>query len=357
MKLKKFIAFFLLPMFLLFVSGCDFNDKKEIKIGVAMPTKTRQRWNQDGANIEKGLRNQGYVADLQYADNKPELQISQIAAMINEGCKVIIVGAVDVNSLAGILEEAKSAGIAVISYDRLIMNTDAVDYYATFDNLAVGIVQGEYIEDKLGLKDGKGPYNLEITAGSEDDSNAFYFFEGAMEILRPYIKSGKLVVNSGQTTFKECAISHWKENISRERMTGILQKYYANKNLDVALCANDSTAFGVINALRAAGYNKGDKKMPLITGQDADKKNLKMIVSGEQTMSIFKDTRILADQTVKMVKAIVEGKDPETNDMGNYYNGVKILPSFLIRPLFVDKDNYREVLFDSGYYNESVLEE
>ena len=136
-----------------------------------------------------------------------------------------------------------------------------------------------------------------------------------------------------------------------------MQKYYANKNLDVALCANDSTAFGVINALRAAGYNKGDKKMPLITGQDAHKKNLKMIVSGEQTMSIFKDTRILADQTVKMVKAIVEGKDPETNDMGNYYNGVKILPSFLIRPLFVDKDNYREVLFDSGYYNESVLEE
>ena len=322
-----------------------------------MPTQTRQRWNQDGANMERKLIDQGYTVDLQFGNNEIDLQIAQIDKMIDEGCRVIIIGAVDTSSLSTVLEKAKNFGVTIISYDRLIVNTDAVDYYATFDNLAVGTMQGEYIEEKLGLKEGKGPYNLEMTAGSLDDNNTIFLFEGAMDILRPYIQSGQLVVKSGQVNLKQCSIPHWKENIAKERMAQILAANYYDAHLDIALCANDSTAFGVIAALEGAGYYTNDKKMPIITGQDCDRKNLKLILNGEQTMSIFKDTRTLAEQVVKMVNAIIAGKEPETNDIGNYNNGVKVVPSFLVRPQFVDKDNYREILIDSGYYNESFFKE
>ena len=352
MRFKKIIAALLLPMIIFLIGGCLFPDKGATKIGVAMPTRERQRWNQDGANIERGLLSEGYRVDLQYADNNVEVQIEQIKNMVDEGCRVLIVAAIDGRLLSSVLDYAKKNGATVISYDRLIMDTDAIDYYATFDNLAVGTIQGEYIEEKLGLREGKGPYNLEITAGSLDDNNTIFFFEGAMEVLRPYIKTGQLVVNSGQTKLKQCEIPHWKEKTAEERLTWILQTYYGDKNLDVALCANDSTARGVLDSLKKNGYGS-EKKFPLVTGQDCDKKNLKEIVSGEQTMSIFKDTRILAAQVVKMVDAIVVGKEPETNDMGNYNNGVKIVPSFLVRPIFVDKDNYRKLLIESGYYRES----
>ena len=353
MKLKKFFCIALSLIMVMLIAGCSLINKRNIKIGVSMPTQTRQRWNQDGANMERKLSNQGYKVDLQFANNEIELQINQIDNMINEGCKVIIIGAVDATALSDVLDKAKEAGIKIISYDRLIMNTDAIDYYTTFDNLAVGTMQGEYIEEKLKLKEGKGPYNFEITAGSLDDNNTIFLFEGAMEILRPYIQSGQLVVNSGQVGLKQCAISHWKEDLSKARMLNIIDTYYKDKNIDVVLCANDSTAIGVIFALKERGYETESKKMPLITGQDADRKNMKLIINGEQTMSIFKDTRTLAEQVVKMVNAIVAGKEPETNDIGNYNNGVKIVPSFLVRPQFVDKSNYKSVLIESGYYNEN----
>ena len=351
MKLTK-IIFVLLGAVLLLLPGCSDGNRKTICIGVAMPTQTRQRWNQDGANLERKLQAQGYKVDLQYANNETDLQIAQIDKMINEDCKVIIIGAVDGYVLGDVLDRAKDKGIVIISYDRMIMNTDAVDYYATFDNLAVGTIQGEYIEEKLGLKDGNGPFNMEITAGSLDDSNTLYYFEGAMEVLRPYIANGQLTVKSGQTAIKQCAIAHWKEHIAEARMYEILSDCYVDSHLDVALCANDSTAIGAIGALKAAGYHTDAKPMPLITGQDADRKNIRAILSGDQTMSIFKDTRNLAEQVVKMVNSIVIGKTPETNDIGNYFNGVKVVPSFLIRPQFVDKDNYKALLIDSGYYNE-----
>ena len=355
MSFRRILTFCLLLMFTVMAAGCGLMDRRSVKIGVAMPTQTRQRWNQDGANIERKLLERGYSVDLEFGNNEIDLQVSQIDKMIEDGCKVIIIGAVDANSLGTILDKAKNAGIKIISYDRLIMNTDAIDYYATFDNLSVGTMQGEYIEEKLGLKLGKGPYNLEITAGSLDDNNTIFFFEGAMEVLRPYIQIKQLVVQSGQVSLKQCAIPHWKEHIAKERMSNILNTYYKDKHLDIALCANDSTAIGVYGALKDFGYDT--LQMPIITGQDCDRKNLRMIVSGEQTMSIFKDTRLLAEQVVKMVDAIVAGKEPETNDIGNYHNGVKFVPSFLVRPQFVDKDNYKEVLIDSGYYTEADFKE
>ena len=357
MKYKKVFAVIFMMMIVMFITGCDLIENKSTKIGVAMPTQTRQRWNQDGANMERKLIDHGYNVDLEFGNNDIELQIAQIDNMIDKGCKVIIIGAVDATALSAVLDKAKNSGVTIISYDRLIMNTDAIDYYATFDNLAVGTMQGEYIEEKLGLKEGKGPYNLEITAGSLDDNNTIFLFEGAMEILRPYIQSGQLVVKSGQVNLKQCAIPHWKEPIAKERMANILATHYSSSHLDVALCANDSTAIGVLDALRDFGYNTTNNPMPIITGQDCDRNNLKLIISGEQTMSIFKDTRTLAEQVVKMVNSIVNGKEPETNDIGNYNNGVKFVPSFLVRPQFVDKSNYKEILIDSGYYNESEFRE
>ena len=354
----RVLLFSLLAILFLVVTGCAMNRGSDIKIGVAMPTREFQRWNQDGDNLERLLRQDGYLVDLEYADNNPQLQISQIRQMIAEGCKVIVIASVDTGALGEVLYEAKAKGCKIISYDRLIMNTDIVDYYATFDNLGVGIMMAEYLEEKLGLNEGKGPYRIEFFAGGPDDSNAIFLWEGSMEVLRPYMENGQLVTQSGENDLKNCAIDHWSVEKSHERMKKILQDHYSDgTRLDAVLCASDSVAFGVLQALREAGYSPEAGNMPLITGQDAEKRIVKAIMSGEQSMSIFKDTRLLAAQVASMVNAIVAGREPETNDIGNYDNGVKILPTFLVRPELIDLENYREVLFGSGYYSDSDFEE
>ncbi len=367
MNVKKILVFCLALIVTVVMAGCGggasssssgsgAGDKKGVKIGVAMPTKSLQRWNQDGANMEAKLKEKGYDVDLQFAENKVEMQVSQIENMITKGCKVIIVGAIDGGSLSSVLDEAKSAGCKVISYDRLIMNTDAVSYYATFDNYGVGKIQGQYIEEKLGLKDGKGPFNFEITTGPLDDNNVVFFYKGAMDVLQPYIDKGQLVVKSGQVSREQCATPSWDEAKAQERMDNILTTNYTNAKLDAVLCSNDSTSLGVQSALKSAGYNTADKPMPVVTGQDANLPNVKAILSGEQSMSVFKDTRALADEVVKMVDAILNGQEPEVNDTKSYNNGAKVVPSYLLQPQFVDKSNYKKLLIDSGYYKEDELQ-
>ena len=367
MNVKKILVFCLALIVTVVMAGCGggasssssgsgAGDKKGVKIGVAMPTKSLQRWNQDGANMEAKLKEKGYDVDLQFAENKVEMQVSQIENMITKGCKVIIVGAIDGGSLSSVLDEAKSAGCKVISYDRLIMNTDAVSYYATFDNYGVGKIQGQYIEEKLGLKDGKGPFNFEITTGPLDDNNVVFFYKGAMDVLQPYIDKGQLVVKSGQVSREQCATPSWDEAKAQERMDNILTTNYTNAKLDAVLCSNDSTSLGVQSALKSAGYNTADKPMPVVTGQDANLPNVKAILSGEQSMSVFKDTRALADEVVKMVDAILNGQEPEVNDTKSYNNGAKVVPSYLLQPQLVDKSNYKKLLIDSGYYKEDELQ-
>ena len=366
MSVKKILVFCLALMVSVVMAGCGGGGQssssgsgsgaKGIKVGVSMPTKSLQRWNQDGANMQEKLKAKGYEVDLQFAENKVETQVSQIENMITKGCKVIIVGAIDGGSLSSVLDEAKNAGVKVISYDRLIMNTDAVNYYATFDNYGVGKIQGQYIEQKLGLKDGKGPFNFEITTGPLDDNNVVFFFKGAMDVLQPYIDKGQLVVKSGQMSREQCATPNWDEAKAQERMDNLLTTNYASAKLDAVLCSNDSVSLSVQSALKSAGYNTADKPMPVITGQDANLPNVKAIISGEQSMSVFKDTRALADQVVKMVDALLSGKEPEVNDTKTYNNGVKIVPSYLLKPQFVDKDNYKQLLIDSGYYKEADLQ-
>ncbi len=322
------------------------------KVGVSMPTKDLQRWNQDGANMESQLKAAGYEVDLQYAANDVQQQLSQIENMISNGCDVLVIAAIEGSSLGEALDMAKGANIPVIAYDRLIMNSDAVSYYATFDNYKVGTVQGTYVKDTLDLDNAAGPFNIEFTAGDPGDNNAGFFFNGAYDVLKDYIAEGKLVVVSGQKTFDEVATPTWATEVAQSRAENILSSFYADgTNLDVWLCSNDSTALGVENAL-AANYNG---TYPIITGQDCDIQNTKNMIAGKQSMSVFKDTRTLASQVVKMVGQIINNETVDVNDTSTYDNGVKVVPSFLCEPVFADANNYKEILIESGYYTEDQL--
>ncbi|WP_033153469.1 multiple monosaccharide ABC transporter substrate-binding protein [Pseudobutyrivibrio ruminis] len=322
------------------------------KVGVAMPTKDLQRWNQDGANMQSELEAAGYEVDLQYASNDVQTQVSQIENMINSGCNVLVVAAIEGSSLGEAMDMAAEKNIPVIAYDRLIMNSDAVSYYATFDNYKVGQVQGQYIIDQLDLENTSDTFTMEITAGDPGDNNAGFFYDGAMDLLKPYIDDGTLVVKSGQVDFAEVATPAWATETAQSRMETILSSNYANEDLDVCLCSNDSTALGVENAL-AANY-KGE--YPIITGQDCDIENTKNMIAGKQSMSVFKDTRTLASQVVKMVGQILSGETVDVNDTETYDNGTGVIPSYLCEPVFADKDNYKELLIDSGYYTEDQLQ-
>mgnify|MGYP001036727833 CR=1 FL=1 len=323
------------------------------KVGVSMPTKDLQRWNQDGSNMQAELEAAGYEVDLQYASNQEETQVSQIENMINGGCSVLVIAAIEANSLSTVLEKAKSANIPVIAYDRLIMNTDAINYYATFDNYKVGVTQAQYIIDTLDLDNVDGPFNMEVTAGDPGDNNAPFFYNGAMDTLKPYIDAGKIVIPSGQVDFATVGTPKWATETAQSRMENILSSNYADgTQLDICLCSNDSTSLGVQNAL-AANYT-GD--YPIVTGQDCDIANVKNMIAGKQSMSVFKDTRTLASQVVKMVGQILSGEEVEVNDTTTYDNGTGVIPSFLCDPVFADANNYKELLIDSGYYTDADLQ-
>ena len=323
------------------------------KVGVSMPTKDLQRWNQDGANMEEQLKAAGYEVDLQYAANDVQQQLSQVENMISGGCDVLVIAAIEGSSLGEALDMAKEAGIPVIAYDRLLMDSDAVSYYATFDNYKVGQVQAQYVIDTLDLDNADGPFNIEFTAGDPGDNNAGFFYNGAMDLLKPYIEEGKLNVVSGQTEFEDVATPTWGTDVAQKRAENILSTNYADgTELDVWLCSNDSTALGVENAL-AANY-KGN--YPIITGQDCDIENTKNMIAGKQSMSVFKDTRTLAAQVVKMVGQILNGETVDVNDTSTYNNNKITVPSFLCEPVFADANNYKEILIDSGYYTEDQLQ-
>ncbi len=329
-----------------------FADDAAKKVGVSMPTKDLQRWNQDGANMEEQLKAAGFEVELQYASNEVDQQQKQIETMINNGASVLIIAAIEGSSLGTQLQMAKDNDIPVIAYDRLLMDSDAVSYYATFDNYMVGTVQGNYIVDALDLENAEGPFNLEVTAGDPGDNNARYFYQGAIDVLQPYIDAGKLVIPSGQLEFTDVATPTWGTDVAQKRAEDILSSFYADgTNIDVWLCSNDSTALGVENAL-AANYNGN---YPVITGQDCDIENTKNMIAGKQSMSVFKDTRTLAAQVVKMVGQILNGEEVDVNDTETYNNNVITVPSYLCEPVFADVNNYEELLVESGYYTADQL--
>ncbi len=325
------------------------------KVGVAMPTQSSERWINDGANMKAQLEALGYEVDLQYAEDDVQAQVSQIENMIAGGANCLVIASIDSSALVNVEAQAKEAGIPIIAYDRLLMDTDAVSYYATFDNKGVGTAIGKYIEEKKDLANTTETFTIEFFMGSPDDNNAHMLYDGLMEVLQPYLDKGTLVCKSGRTSFDDTCILRWSQETAQQNCENYLTGFYADEDLDICATAFDGFAYGCKAALEGAGYTADN--WPLITGQDAELMATKNIISGSQTMSIYKDTRLLAEKCVKMVQAVLEGEEPEINDTEQYNNNVIVVPSYLCTPVAVDKDNYKEIIVDGGYYTEEQLAE
>jgi len=338
---------------LLFGGAAQAQDKGTV--GVSMPTKSSARWISDGDSMVKTLKDKGYKADLQYAEDDIPNQLAQVENMITKKVKVLVIAAIDGTTLSNALQKAADNGIKVIAYDRLIKGSKNVDYYATFDNFQVGVLQAGSIVDKLGLKQGKGPFNIELFGGSPDDNNAFFFYDGAMSVLKPYIDSGKLVVGSKQLGMDKVSTLRWDGAVAQARMDNLLSAFYTNKRVDAVLSPYDGLSIGILSSLKGVGYGTPKLPMPVVTGQDAEVPSVKSILAGEQTSTVFKDTRELAKVTVGMVDAVLAGKKPQINDTKTYDNGVKVVPSYLLKPVSVDASNWKEILVGSGYYKESQI--
>ena len=325
-------------------------------VGIAMPTKSSARWIDDGNNVVAALKARGFETDLQYADDDIPNQLAQIEDMITKGAQVLVIAAIDGTTLSNALAQAHDKGVAIISYDRLIRQSPNVDYYVTFDNFKVGVLQAQSLVDALGLTKGKkGPFNIELFGGSPDDNNAYFFYDGAMSVLDPYIKSGALVVRSGQMGMNKVGTLRWDGAAAQARMDNILSAFYTDKRVDAVLSPFDGLSIGILSSLRGVGYGTPDQPFPFVSGQDCEVPSMKSILAGEQYSSIFKDTRILAKVTADMIDAIESGKKPEVNDTKTYNNGVKVVPAELLKPVLVTKANYKPLLIDSGYYKPDQL--
>ena len=332
-------------------------------VGVTMPTKSSERWIHDGQNVKSQLEALGYKVDLQYAENDIPTQVNQIENQITKGAKLLIIASIDGTAITTQLQEAADKQIPVIAYDRLIRKSPNVDYYATFDNYKVGVQQATSLLVGLGLKkedgsDGtaKGPFNIELFAGSPDDNNATFFFNGAMDTLKPYVDKGTLVVKSGETDFKTVAILRWDPATAQKRMEDLITKTYSKGDkVQGVLSPYDGLSIGILSALKSSGYGTAGQPYPIVSGQDAEVASVKSIIAREQFATIYKDTRELAKVTVKMADAVLKGGKPEVNNSTDYNNGVKVVPSYLLDPVVVYKDNYKKVLVDTAYYTEGQL--
>ena len=372
---KKFLAGLLVAAMVASMTACgsdptannnsssDKNsDSDKKKVGISMPTKSLERWNRDGSYLEEQFKKEGYDVEITYSDNDTDQQVNDIQNMISDNVDILVVAAIDGDTLSTVLADAKDQNIPVISYDRLIMNTDAISYYVSFDNYKVGQLQGQYIIDTLKLDGSKKKYNMEVTAGDPADNNATFFYNGAMDTLKKYIDDGTVKIVSKQQDFESVATPQWSTDEALNRMQNILSSYYADgKNqLDIALCSNDSTALGVTQAIES---DYAGKNTPLITGQDGDVANLKNILDGKQAMTVYKAVANEAVVTLKLVKSVLDGNTPDESltkefdcecsyDTDSYDNGTGKIPSYLLTPEVITKDNYKEKLVDTGYYKE-----
>ena len=332
------------------------NAADKVTVGIAMPTKSSARWIADGDNIVKVLQGKGFNTDLQYADNDIPNQLAQIENMITKNEKVLVIAAIDGTTLSDALQKAHDAGIKVISYDRLIRGSANVDYYATFDNFKVGVLQATSIVHGLGIDAGKtGPFNMELFGGSADDNNAFFFYNGAMSVLQPLIDKGTIVIQSKQMGMDKVATLRWDAATAQARMDNLLSAFYTSKKVDAVLSPYDGISIGIISSLKGVGYGSKDQPMPIISGQDAEIPSVKSILAHEQYSTVYKDTRDLAKVAADMVVAVLAGKEPEVNDTKTYNNGVKVVPSFLLNPVLIYADNVQKVLVDGGYYKADQL--
>jgi len=364
--MKKALAMILLALLVLPLAACKGNNMQAFQptgsgsgslkdmIGIAMPTQSAARWISDGKTMKSILEARGYKVDLQYAEDSVETQVSQIENMISKGAKVLVIAAIDMQSLRNVLAQASRENIAVVAYDRLIRDTGNVNYYVTFDNFLIGVYMADYILKALDIDNQPGPFNIELFGGSPDDNNARIVYDGSMSVLQPYIDSGKLVVKSGQTGMNQVSTLRWDGATAQQRMDNLIATHYSDADVDAVLSPYDGISIGVLSSLKSVGYGAW-KKMPIVSGQYAEIPSVKAILAGEQAMTIFKDTRILADKAVTMIEALLKNTEPEINDTQSYNNGVITVPTYLCDIVVVDISNIEEALVRTGYYTEAEI--
>jgi putative multiple sugar transport system substrate-binding protein len=327
-------------------------------IGIAMPTQSSLRWISDGNELKAALEGKGYTVDLQFAEDDIPNQLAQIENMVTKGVKALVVASIDGTTLSAVLQQAADAGIKVVAYDRLIRDSANVDYYTTFDNFQVGVLQANSLVK--GLKErfpDTKPWNVELFGGSPDDNNAFFFYDGAMSVLQPMIDSGDIVVKSGQLGMETVGTLRWDGAVAQARMDNILSANYSDgSTVQGVLAPYDGLSRGIISSLRGVGYGSADLAWPIITGQDAEAPSVKAIIAGEQYSTVYKDTRELAKVTADLVDTVVSGGTPEGLDTTTYDNGVKVVPSILLTPHDVDLTNYQALVVDSGYIKPEDLQ-
>lgn len=323
-------------------------------VGIAMPTKSSTRWISDGNSMVEQFEAAGYDTILQYAEDDIPTQLLQVENMIVRGVDALVIAAIDGTTLTNALEQAAALDIPVVAYDRLIRDSENVDYYTTFDNFKVGVQQAQSIVDALDMD--SGPYNIELFGGSPDDNNAYFFYDGAMSVLQPLIDEGKLVLRSGQEGMDTVGTLRWDGSVAQARMDNLLSAYYTDERVDAVLSPYDGLSIGIISSLKGVGYGADDQPMPIISGQDAEIPSVKAILAGDQTSTVFKDTRELARVTVALVDDVLNDREPTINDTETYDNGVKVVPSYLLEPVSVTKDNLREAVVDTGYYTEDQIQ-
>ena len=325
-------------------------------VGISMPTKSSARWISDGNSMVEQFQAAGFKTDLQYAEDDIPNQLAQVENMITKGVNVLVIAAIDGTTLSNALENAHAADIKVIAYDRLIRESPNVDYYTTFDNFKVGVLQASSLVQclKERFPDVK-PWNVELFGGSPDDNNAFFFYDGAMSVLQPMIDAGEVAVPSGQQGMQVVGTLRWDGAVAQSRMDNLLSTNYGDKQLNGALSPYDGLSIGILSSVKGVGYGSGDLKMPCVTGQDAEVPSVKSMMAGEQYSTVFKDTRKLAGVTVNMVEAIMAGEEPEINDTTTYNNGVKVVPSYLLEPMALNVGDIETVLVESGYYTADQL--
>ena len=364
MKKKLISLLLMITLMIMILGGCSKPEEEaEVllpgsgkTVGLAMPTQNSQRWIDDCENMKVRLEELGYVVQDQFAENDVNRQISQVDKFIEQKVDCLVIASVDSYALTNVLKKAKDADVPVIAYDRLIMDTDAISYYATFDNKGVGTIIANEIVSQAKLEEVKEAgesRTIEFFMGSPDDNNAIMFYDGLMEVLKPYLDDGTLVCKSGKITFNETSIVRWSEDAAAEKCAKLLATHYKNEDLDICASVFDGFAYGCKTALENAGYT--EENWPIITGQDADLKACKNIVAGKQTSSVYKDTRVLAEKCVTMVNAVCNGSEPEINDMEQYNNRVITVPAYLCTPIVINADNIEEVIVGGGYYTEEEL--
>jgi putative multiple sugar transport system substrate-binding protein len=352
--LYKVLALVMLASLVLTACGGAAAGGGKKLVGISMPTKTSTRWISDGESMVKEFQALGYDTDLQFADNDIQNQLSQIENMVTKGADVLVIAAIDGTTMSDVLQKAHDAGAIVISYDRLITKTPNVDYYATFDNFGVGVIQGTQLLNGLGLKPGEkaagvGPFNVELFGGSPDDTNAGYFYNGAMSVIQPFIDDGTIVIQSGQTGMDKVGTLRWLAATAQARMDNLLSAYYTDKKVDGVLSPYDGLSIGILSSLKGVGYCTPEQPCPVVTGQDAEVASVKSIIAHEQMYTVFKDTRVLAKQAAKMADQALKGEKVDVNDTKTYDNLVKVVPSYLLTPISIDINNYQKELVDSGY--------